>query len=562
MITILLSGISGDGIQYISKFILEFISNNIKKKYNIYTYINYSSDIKNPFLKKDNFSNFYIILTKKNYFYIKNIIINLLIVTNLLSFSKFKKQCNKKSIIILFKNRHYIKNIYKNKNIFFFNSVKLAEKLIFKYFLLKNKIYIRNIFIYSIIIKIFNFKKNQFIKFLKKKYKKQYKIFIKFFILGYNNIFIKNKIYIKKKYNINIKIYNGNYFLVKGLIDVSNYLKKKIFYSYYPITPATTISKYLKKKNINIFKSEDEIASIYNIIGSSYMGKISITSTSGPGMSLMQEGINLAIVLELPMVIIDIQRCGPSTGIPTLSEQSDLLLSLYGRHGESILPVYSIKSPIDCYYVIYKSIILSIKYSTPIIILSDFDLANNYNRFFYKKEYNLKFSLNIKKLYYKNFFIKKNRIINKKKFCISGIEQNYKNNKISYKKKNHIKNILYREKKINKFIKKYKFSIYNNNKNILIITWGSLYEIIKYYIINYNKIFNPILSFLHIDIVYPLNIKYLYKKIKKFKLVLFIENNNKQLYNFIYHKNKKFINYYSLLKKNFNFIINNFLKKL
>ncbi|XBT18435.1 MAG: 2-oxoacid:acceptor oxidoreductase subunit alpha [Candidatus Shikimatogenerans sp. Tduv] len=557
MINILISGISGDGIQYISKKIIKFISYNINKKYYIYTHIEYPSDIKNPFLKKDNLSNFFIIITKKKYYNINNIKIDLLIINNCKFLKTYKRKCKKKSIIFLLKNRHFIKKKYKNKKyIYYFNTIKYSNNLLIKFNLLNQKIYIRNYFIFSIIIKIFNFKKKKFLNYIK--YNKYFNIIKKIFYLGIKYIKIYNIFKIKKKYNININILNGNNFLIKGLIDASKYLKLKIFFSYYPITPATNISKYLYKKNINVFKSEDEIASIYNCIGASYVGNIAITSTSGPGMSLMQEGIGLAIVLELPILIINVQRCGPSTGIPTLFEQSDLLLSLYGRHGESILPVYSIKSPIDSYYIAYKSLILSVKYSTPIIILSDFNIANNYNRCFYKKKYINIF--NIKDIYYKNFFIKKTRIKNKKYLCLSGLEQNYNNNKISYNIDNHFKNIIYREKKINNFIKKYKFNILNKNYYILIITWGSIYYIIKYYILLYNKKYNNILSYIHIKCIYPLNYNFINNFFSKFKLLLFIENNNKQLYNIIYHKNKIFYNYYIIINNFFN-IINNLIKK-
>ncbi|XBT18749.1 MAG: hypothetical protein ABNO60_00345 [Candidatus Shikimatogenerans sp. Tcar] len=555
MISILISGISGDGIQYISKKILRFISYNINKKYYIYTYIEFSSDIKNPLLKKDNLSNFFIIITKnKNNYIYNNIKINLLIVTNLISYKIYKKFCNKKSIIILFKNKHFIKNINKD-NIYYFDSVKNSINFfIFKF--IKIKIYLRNYFIFNFFIKLFNFKLKNILKYIKKN--KYYKIIKKILILGNKIIIINKKFIIHKKYNINIKILNGNNYLVKGIIDASKYLNKNIFFSYYPISPANSIYKYFNEKNIITFKSEDEIATIYNIIGSSYMGNISITSTSGPGMSLIQEGISLAIVLELPLLIIDIQRCGPSTGIPTLFEQSDLLLSLYGRHGESILPVYSVKNPIDCYYIGYKSIILSLKYSTPIIILSDFNIANNYCRFFNKNIY--KNNINLNKIYYKNFFIKKKRIKNKKNLCLSGLEQNYKTNQISYNKKNHIKNIIYREKKINKIKESYNFSIKSKKKYIIIITWGSIYQIIKSKIIIYNKKYNNIITYLNLNLIYPLN-KKIINKIKKFKLLLIIENNNKQLYNIIYHKNKKFINFYNIIN-NFNKKINLLFKNL
>ena len=172
----------------------------------------------------------------------------------------------------------------------------------------------------------------------------------------------------------------GNQATVMGLIAASEKSGLPIFYGSYPITPASDILHELAKyKNFGVrtFQAEDEIAAICSTIGASFGGQLGVTATSGPGMALKTEAMGLAVVLELPLVIIDVQRGGPSTGLPTKTEQSDLLQALYGRNGECPMPVISASSPSDCFYAIFEAVRIAVQHMTPVIFLSDGFLANS-----------------------------------------------------------------------------------------------------------------------------------------------------------------------------------------
>src|SRR5437764_5398176 len=171
----------------------------------------------------------------------------------------------------------------------------------------------------------------------------------------------------------------GNQALAYGLIAASVKSGLEIFLGTYPITPASDILHELSRhKNFGVktFQAEDEIAGITAAIGASYGGKLGVTTTSGPGMALKSEAMGLAMMLEIPLLICDIQRGGPSTGLPTKTEQSDLLQAYYGRNGESPIPVISASMPSDCFDVAYEAVRIAIQHMTPVILLSDGYIAN------------------------------------------------------------------------------------------------------------------------------------------------------------------------------------------
>ena len=172
---------------------------------------------------------------------------------------------------------------------------------------------------------------------------------------------------------------NGNEAAALGMIAASQKSGLPLFLGSYPITPASEIlhelSKY-KSYNVRTFQAEDEIAGICSAIGASYGGALGLTTTSGPGLALKTEAIGLAVMVELPLVIANIQRGGPSTGLPTKMEQADLLQSVMGRNGECPVPVVAASTPSDCFYMIYEAARIAIKYMTPVIFLSDGYLAN------------------------------------------------------------------------------------------------------------------------------------------------------------------------------------------
>jgi 2-oxoglutarate/2-oxoacid ferredoxin oxidoreductase subunit alpha len=172
---------------------------------------------------------------------------------------------------------------------------------------------------------------------------------------------------------------SGNTALAYGIIVAGQLAGTHVLLGSYPITPASDILHELSKhKNFNVitFQAEDEIAGIGAAIGASYGGALGVTSTSGPGISLKSEAMGLAVMTELPLLVIDVQRGGPSTGLPTKTEQADLLQALYGRNGESPVAVLAARSPSDCFEVGIEAVRIALTYRTPVILLSDGAIAN------------------------------------------------------------------------------------------------------------------------------------------------------------------------------------------
>jgi len=171
----------------------------------------------------------------------------------------------------------------------------------------------------------------------------------------------------------------GNQALAYGLIAASVKSNLPLFLGSYPITPATDILHELSKHKafgVKTFQAEDEIAGITSAIGASYGGSLAVTTTSGPGMALKAEAMGLAVMLEIPLVIVNIQRGGPSTGLPTKTEQSDLMQAYHGRNGESPIPIISSCTPSDCFEVAFEACRIAVQHMTPVILLSDGYIAN------------------------------------------------------------------------------------------------------------------------------------------------------------------------------------------
>ncbi len=172
---------------------------------------------------------------------------------------------------------------------------------------------------------------------------------------------------------------SGNEATALGLLTGAELTGLKLFLGSYPITPASDILHFLsdsKELGVVTFQAEDEIAAMASTIGAAYGGALAVTTTSGPGLALKTEAMGLAVMLELPMVIVDVQRAGPSTGMPTRSEQSDLMMALFGRHGEAPIPVVSAFSPADAYWAAIEAVRIAVHHMTPVLLLSDGYLAN------------------------------------------------------------------------------------------------------------------------------------------------------------------------------------------
>jgi 2-oxoglutarate ferredoxin oxidoreductase subunit alpha len=172
----------------------------------------------------------------------------------------------------------------------------------------------------------------------------------------------------------------GNTALAWGIVAAASQMERPVFLGAYPITPASDIlhevARY-REFGVKTFQAEDEIAAISATIGASFAGDLGVCTTSGPGFVLKQEALGLAVMAELPLVVVDVQRAGPSTGMPTKIEQADLLLALYGRNSDSPIPVIAPSTPGDCFYAVLEAFQMAVRYMTPVVVLSDSFLANS-----------------------------------------------------------------------------------------------------------------------------------------------------------------------------------------
>ena len=172
----------------------------------------------------------------------------------------------------------------------------------------------------------------------------------------------------------------GNEAMAMGLVTAAQKMSKPLFYGTYPITPASDILHALaplRNFDVRTFQAEDEIAAMGSVVGAAFGGALAVTGTSGPGVALKSEAINLAVALELPMIIVNVQRGGPSTGLPTKTEQSDLLQAMFGRNGESPVAIVAPASPADCFDMAIEAARLAVRAMTPVFILSEGFLANS-----------------------------------------------------------------------------------------------------------------------------------------------------------------------------------------
>ncbi len=283
----------------------------------------------------------------------------------------------------------------------------------------------------------------------------------------------------------------GNEAVAYGLIAASEMLKKKLFYGAYPITPATDILHILagyRSKNIRVFQAEDEIAAMASTIGAAYAGAFAATGTSGPGFSLKSEALGLAVISELPVVVVDVQRGGPSTGLPTKTEQSDLLQALYGRHGESPLVVMAAASSEDCFHTTIEAAKIAVKYMTPVVILTNAFIANGSEPFNVTKACKMK-DFKIPKLPPKENFMPYKRDektlarpwakagLAGYEHIIGGLEKDAETGWVNYKPLNHVKMTKLRAEKIARVVNEiHPIKIYGDQEGeVLVVGWGSTF---------------------------------------------------------------------------------------
>lgn len=291
----------------------------------------------------------------------------------------------------------------------------------------------------------------------------------------------------------------GNNAAAIALIAASHVSGLPLFLGSYPITPASDIlhelSKY-KEFEVKTFQAEDEIAAVCSAIGASYGGSLSATTTSGPGMSLKTESLGLALMLELPLVVINIQRGGPSTGLPTKTEQSDLLQAMYGRHGESPLPVIAAESPSDCFDTVYEASRIALEHMTPVIVLSDGYIANGSEPWRFPNEADLK-PIDVKFTDKPNSdngvflpYKRDEKLVRPRvkpgtkglEHRIGGLEKQNETGDISYEAKNHEVMVKFRAARIEKiadYIPLQKIDTGADKAKVLVLGWGSTYGTIK-----------------------------------------------------------------------------------
>ncbi|MBU2530740.1 MAG: 2-oxoacid:acceptor oxidoreductase subunit alpha, partial [Elusimicrobia bacterium] len=311
----------------------------------------------------------------------------------------------------------------------------------------------------------------------------------------------------------------GNEAVAYALIAASEMLNKKLFYGAYPITPASDILHVLAKyrsKNIRVFQAEDEIAAIASSIGASFAGCFAATGTSGPGFSLKSEALGLAVICELPVVVVDVQRGGPSTGLPTKTEQSDLNQALYGRHGESPLVVMAATSSADCFDTTVEAARIAVKYMTPVVVLTNAFIANGSEPFNVTKACNLP-ALKYAKLPPKEDFQPYRRDEQTLarpwaeagkagyEHIIGGLEKDVETGWINYKPLNHAKMTKLRAEKIARVVKEIPpTKIYGDQEGeVLVVGWGSTFGAIATAVNEARKLGLNVSS-IHIKYINPL----------------------------------------------------------
>lgn len=290
----------------------------------------------------------------------------------------------------------------------------------------------------------------------------------------------------------------GNQALIFGLIAAAQKSQLPLFYGSYPITPASDILHGLaqhKNFGVRTFQAEDEIAAICAAIGAAYGGNLAVTGTSGPGMALKGEAIGLALMLELPLVIVNVQRGGPSTGLPTKTEQSDLMQAFYGRNGESPLPIVAAHSPADCFDTAIVACRLAIEHMIPVILLSDGYIANGAEPWRFPKAADIpqipaRFKESIAE---GETFLPYERDENYVRdwalpgtaglaHRIGGLEKEANTGNVSYDPANHEYMVKIREAKVDKiadFIPDQEIEIGPESGDILVLAWGSTYGAVK-----------------------------------------------------------------------------------
>ena len=347
---------------------------------------------------------------------------------------------------------------------------------------------------------------------------------------------------------------NGNTATAWGLILASEKSGLPLFLGSYPITPATDILHELAKRKdlgVKACQMEDEIAGVCSAIGAAFAGNLAVTSTSGPGLALKSEGIGLAVMAELPLVIIDVQRGGPSTGLPTKTEQTDLRQALYGRNGESPLAVVAAASPTDCFNMAFEAARIAVEHMTPVVLLTDGFIANGSSawRIPEEDEYPA-----IKPNFVKPEMLEqgwrpymRNEETEVRYWAIpgtpgfqhrlGGLEKDYNTSAISTDPANHEKMVQARQKKIDLIARNIPDVEVQGNPDAdtLLIGWGGTYGHLYTAVEELNNSGKPV-AFAHFRYICPLPANTA-EVISRYKRVIVAELNNGQFADYLQAKN-------------------------
>jgi 2-oxoglutarate/2-oxoacid ferredoxin oxidoreductase subunit alpha len=373
---------------------------------------------------------------------------------------------------------------------------------------MKEKDRAKNMFVLGFLYWMYNRDMESTIKFLKEKFGKKPEIFesnVKALQAGYNfgdTTETFTTTYKVEKAKMDPGVYRsimGNQALTYGLIAASVKSGLPVFLGSYPITPASDIlhdlSRY-KSFGVRTFQAEDEIAGITAAIGASYGGSLGVTTTSGPGMALKAEAMGLAVMLEIPLLICDVQRGGPSTGLPTKTEQSDLLQAYYGRNGECPMPIVSASTPSDCFSAVYEAVRIAVQHMTPVIFLSDGYIANGAEPWRFPKSQDLP-PIEVKfktapvegedkfQPYFRDEKLVRPWAIPGTaglEHRIGGLEKQNITGNVSYDPENHQLMVKIRQEKVDRiadFIPLQKIDNGPSKGKLLVLGWGSTYGAIK-----------------------------------------------------------------------------------
>lgn len=339
----------------------------------------------------------------------------------------------------------------------------------------------------------------------------------------------------------------GNQATVYGMIAASQKSGLGLFLGSYPITPASDILHMLsnyKHFGVKTFQAEDEIASITAAIGAAFGGQLAATSTSGPGMALKTEALGLAIMLEIPLLVLNIQRAGPSTGLPTKTEQADLLQAVYGRNGEAPLPVIAPQSPADCFDVVFEAIRIALEHMTPVVFLSDGYIANGAEPWRYPAAADLpkiqvEFAAADTSGAQHLPYVRDNRLVRPwaipgtkgLEHRLGGLEKEDGTGNVSYDPDNHEKMVKIRAEKIQRiadYIPLQSVDQGPESGKVLVLGWGSTYGAIRSAVSDLHEAGHSSVSHAHLRYLFPFP-KNLGSLLQQFDHIIVPEINNGQL---------------------------------